>query len=517
MTASETPLRRRVLASLAWNQLEKFALFGLGVILSVVIARSLGSAQYGFYASLLAVITIAEAIVSFGLENVLNVYVPKLEAAPGGTARSRQLVSRLLQLRVLLTLAASGALTLWAAPLAAWLRQPALTPWLRGMAGYVILLGVGSFFRMAFKARMNYRLVTTIEVISQAVFLAVAAFFLAEGAGLSGVLAGLVASAGVTVLLYGLRLRREASSAPEGPPVPLSLPGGYQLASVSWSVAVMAFVLGKQMDIVLMNRFHVPAEQIGHYALAFALVSTLYLFGRGLGPIAQSVFAEAGAKQGTRGLGEAFSVIYKINALQLIPTYVFAIVFAESIVQPFYGTAYLPAARLFQVFACLKVLYDIVAAASFCPLAFYVLERRRFVFWMRLGAGILNVSLDLLWIPQWGAMGAIVATGCSAAALGLAEFTCLGLQLRWRLPWLEVGKIACICAAAALLAWWVPGPRTMSTLMAQAGTYGAGLVLFSLALKPFGIRDLEMVESVNPWLGKWMAAVTVGAGSPDAC
>ena len=95
------------------------------------------------------------------------------------------------------------------------------------------------------------------------------------------------------------------------------------------------------------------------------------------------------------------------------------------------------------VFVVTGIVYTVDGLCGICAAGLLLLKRSRTVLLMTLGAALLNVVLNLFWIPRFGVMGAVYATTLSFAALNAARFMTCPASLR-ALP----GAAASVTAAA---------------------------------------------------------------------
>lgn len=77
------------------------------------------------------------------------------------------------------------------------------------------------------------------------------------------------------------------------------------------------------------------------------------------------------------------------------------------------------------VFVVTGIVYSIDGLFGICGAGLLLLKRSRTVLLMTLGSALLNVALNLVWIPRYGVMGAVYATAVAFLALNVARwFTC---------------------------------------------------------------------------------------------
>jgi O-antigen/teichoic acid export membrane protein len=176
---------------------------------------------------------------------------------------------------------------------------------------------------------------------------------------------------------------------------------------------------------------------------------------------------------------------------------------APWLVVTLYGKAYAAAGPLLVVAALLaagKCVMPVVGTV------FAAAERQGAVVIVVLGCGLLDVVLDLLLIPRWGALGATVANGVAQtlAAAIMIWYAGRSCGVQWKLRELLPGAAAGLGTglAAWLAGMWLPSPAARLAVGVAAGAIACP-ILFRL-LRVFGPEDSyrinELVGSTPPWL-----------------
>jgi O-antigen/teichoic acid export membrane protein len=117
-----------------------------------------------------------------------------------------------------------------------------------------------------------------------------------------------------------------------------------------------------------------------------------------------------------------------------------------------------------------------------------------------LGAGILNIGLNLLVVPKYGYMGAAATTFISYAFL-------LGLMILvsrqffiWKFPFKSLGKIVCASAFMGIAVHFVGNSLTFSTLINLIVGIGVGSVVYLSALFLFREFKDEEIQMIRSWI-----------------
>jgi len=491
-------LRKRFVSGVYWNLLEHIILFGLGFFISILIARGLGPANYGIYASVSAVITLISFIFAFGFENIINVYIPQLKTQNDGDTKTSFLLRKIISLRLILSLFLGTVVFFFAQAIASLIKQPEIYIYLRIMSLYIILAGLLTILRMVFRSDLKNKLVTFSESLGNFCFLISVIIFFKFDFGIYGVISSLIISTAVSLLIYIAYFKKEYKSLPSKIE---NISSFYKLGFVAWTVNFSTFVLGKHVDIVFLNYFKIASEQIGFYSLSFSLLLMLYISAQGLGPIAQSVFSETFAKNGYEGLNKSFKIIYKVNSILLLPLFIFALFNIKPLINIFYTEKFLGAAILFQIFVLFRIIYSVVTAAGYTFSIFYVLNKKRLAFILNLIACSLNLFLDIILIPHFGVMGAVMATGISVSVAGILGIVFVMRQLIFFIPLLFLFKLTMICLIA-LMPTLLISSRSLPFLILKMFIYGMGIVLLTILIKPIEKDERYMFKGLHPWIDK---------------
>lgn len=158
-----------------------------------------------------------------------------------------------------------------------------------------------------------------------------------------------------------------------------------------------------------------------------------------------------------------------------------------------YGPRFAPAGPLLSLVAVMaigKCLMPLLQAL------FQAAERQKAVVVWSCCCGALNVALDLLLIPQMGAMGAAIANGSAQllAAAGLIYWAQRVLGIDWSLgrsiPGLLAGLGSALVAHAAGLAFTLAPVRLVAGIL-------AGAIVFPLLLRLLGALQPEDIDRMH--------------------
>ena len=244
--------------------------------------------------------------------------------------------------------------------------------------------------------------------------------------------------------------------------------------------------------------------QVGYYSVAAALtlaISTMLIAGAGdIALSATSIMVQRGDPDQLR-LAWRFRI--KTSMLLTVPFMVYGFAVAPEIVGTLLDRTYLPAADVFRVAIGGQIFISLLGGGAHGDILLSS-ERHRTVRNLSVGSGAVNVALNLILIPLWGASGAATA----AALLVLAEYSALRRIHPVSLPGRSMGSILAASVLAAAAVVWFPLHR-----WAFLAASGAGFVLvFGLLawwLKPYDAEDVPVFERIGaPFdrLERWLTA-----------
>jgi len=492
-------LLKRALKGFFWNQASKILELGLILLFSIVIARELGASQYGIYAILTSVCSFFLLVSALGFEEVANTYIPKLLDEKGKTA---YLLKRLIFIRSFVIFIFGLVLYFMSGLIARIVNNPDLSGYLKLAIFYVIFSSISNLFLFFFIGQIRIKVTFLVKITVRVLNLVLAYIFLKLGFGIVALIYILTFTAFLSVIIYLFQSRRDIFRRSEK----FAIQSIYKFGRTLWLTNFVNYALGKQTDILLLGFFLVGTSQIGYYNIAFTLavsLSTLLL--GGLGGVGLSAFSEIEAKHDRKSLGLAWGTTIKIASLLSVPVTIFAIYFAKPIITLFYSDAYLPAAILFQIFASFGVIGRLLGGGtSYTVLC--AINKEKIVFYLRLLAGLLNLILDILLIPKYGALGAIIATGSSGIIVVALELGYVKKYVQVKFPLIFVAKVITICVLALVISMFAPVKNAFS-LIKVGVLYGViGIILLYL-IKPFANEDQELLIKLNKKIGKFMTTL----------
>lgn len=403
------PTIQKIAGNAAWLTIDQILRMGLALVVGVWIARYLGPEQYGWLNYAMALVAMVGSLASLGIGAVVVrelVKVPNETEAWLGTALFLRSVSAGIGFLVCVGVA-------WFLPVPA-----DQVRWLIVVVGAGMLIQVLDVVDLWFQARgesmvsawvrmgacVGASLLKVVLIVSEAPLLAFAAAGLVE-IGLS-VVGWLWAAQRKGLGVQTWRCERDRMTALMRESWPLALSG----IAIHVQAYVDQLVIGSLLG----------GEELGQYAAAIRLVSVFAFVPTVVLTVAAPEITRA--KRDDDGLyRKRLHSLYRLMVGLFVLTAVPLIVLGPAVVKMLYGMPYAGAAALLPWLALRLFFTNLGVARS----AFITNEGLfRFALITSAVGAVVNVVLNLLLVPSFGASGAIISSMASFAVtiLGLEAF-----------------------------------------------------------------------------------------------
>jgi O-antigen/teichoic acid export membrane protein len=505
------------------NQVSKIFEFGLTFMFSIILARGMGAEKLGIYATVFTFCSLFTLASSFGFDEILNTFIPKERNNPG---RISFLTRRLILYRFGLLLVSAAAIYLLADPIGVIFSPDAaqksdLGRYLRLTVIFIVTGNLAGPFAAFFIGLLRMRVVALVRLISSAinVFLAYIVLVQYKQAVFAnpmllppneiGMTIGILTLSSIIALFIyvPIALPRLLVKAEKFALRPL-----FSFGITLWLINFINYILSKQSDIMVLTLNRVGGAEIGFYHTAYNLsqsINTLLL--AGLYGVSLAALAEAEATKGRGALVHAWRFLIKLGSILSVPVMIWGILYAYPLIRVTFGDEYIPAILPFIVYSSFGVLGRMLGGGTNIT-AMYVVGREKIAFLIRLCCGALNLGLDIILIPIFKAMGAIIATGGAGLILMVAELTLAKVVMKGKFPVLFTVKmtISCLVAAGASLIvpmdWETPW---LWQLLLSALVYTAAFFAMLRLLRVIEEEDWELMGRLSPRL-QWLVAKGLG-------
>ncbi|GJL79574.1 MAG: hypothetical protein NPINA01_25630 [Nitrospinaceae bacterium] len=489
---------QRFITNIFWTVFGKGCVQIILFAVSILITRYLGKEQLGVYASLLVIPAFVRLLNQFGLETLINKKLPELNVQDPSGSQGRFLVRRLLIFRMASALALGVLVYFFLPNYFKFIHMPELLDYRTVLILYFAVITVESFLSTLFMTRLKYKTVSFVETGSALLNLTLLGIFIYFDHGIAGVLYAYILSVCLSIFVYlflSIAFLKGETRAPKWQEMK-------HLAWASYWISLLSFGLMTQSDVLLMNYFHIDPAGIGYYHLVTGLGGMAAFVLAGVGPLALSLFSEAHARESQNGLSRSWCEIVGFSAFLTVPIYVFVFFNAEALITFIYGDPFVEAAPLLSFYIVLLGI-SVVLGTNFTVSTLFVLHRRDTAIRSTVEGSVLNVGLNLVFIPIYGVMGAVAATGSVMVYMVLRQLMVIQKAMDIRPVFPVIGKCFLFSIAAivpTLVLTQFAGPH----LIWNAILYLIAFLLLLGWLKPFTEDHRHLIASIYPRLDPWV-------------
>ena len=476
--------RKKLIDNTFFYGLSSYLEYFLGLIITTIIARSLGAEQYGVYSFILWLSAFGVALLSDGLGVTAIRFLAELRGS-GSEGQVRPLVAWLLRL---LVLAAIPVVVLLLGVY--WMTADP------DMPGYywVALLVIASFIPKAInifyvnvaKGIEEYTTQFRINLfINPFNLIAVSVVALLGGGVREFVAAYLLVSLAYAVASWRL-VGAKLEQYPPGRASEFAASG--QLEQVTRSVKLMTvtlflgFIVEKQLEVFVLNFFDM-AKDAGLYNAGYILgVSAMGLVPGVLSGIILPVMARAGAT-GTEAQAEKYREFSRYLVLLAVPLVCYGVALSREIIELVFGAEYARSAIAFSIVLIASGMTIMVHSANSVLLTKDM--QHEMLKGVALGA-VINIAIDFIAIPQYGMWGALAGFITTLVFISAWNTRLASKALTTRLEWAYYFKAFAVGAvlAAPFLALKSEFPAPVSIFIGGAlyvalfliGLWAAGLL-----------------------------------------
>ena len=370
--------------------------------LSVLLSRTLGPEGYGIYTSLFAIPMIVMGLVQLGLSRSAIYFLGNRLYSEG------KIIASIYTLLIFTSIA--GVIITCAGY--AIVANPHFKMLWMGLilAGIPFMLGniyTGGVFigkeQIPVANRLQWMPVTINLLLSSLLVWAL-------GWGITGALLSTFIATVFVFIIGFIRVRRTFEFEPGFYPEILR-----SLASKGFVYAVNFVMLqvNYKVDVVLLQRMVAP-EQIGYYSLGVSVTEQLWLLPYAIGIVLMSRTANSPDKQ---GMASTAALVLRTSVPASVLGALALVLLTPVFLPLIFGEKFLPSIAVVQT-----IVPGIVIFMIYRIIESYYAGRGNPMLSVRIlmPAAVLNILLNLWWIPRWGILGAAWATNVSYTAATLA-------------------------------------------------------------------------------------------------
>ena len=440
-----------------------------GGVLTVVLARLLTPDDYGLLYLSLSVFTVLAFCSKLGLASSAAKYVSEYRATD--PSQIPHIVRYSVRYTLLATILTAGAAVVFRAEIAALIGEPALEPFL--VVGAVFLVGTTfmGYVRTLLQGfeEIQYSAILTSTVSLIKLPLAVGLVLL--GFDALGALFGYGAAMVLVSVVGAVVLYRTVAEYDVAERFEDGLGGRILRYNVPILFTRGSNVLDKQVDTILVGFFLTPVA-VSYYVVSKQVVSFVQAPAAALG---FTISPTLGKQKAADDLSAA-ARMYESSVVHVLLLYVPAAagiaITARPAIQYTFGPSYAGAAPVLQVLSLFVLLQALMQVTS---TALDFLGRARIRAIVKGVTAVANVILNLVLIPQFGVVGAAVATVFTYSIYTGANLTVITRELPLRRGHIArrlgliVGVTALMSAVVMTLLTYVTNVFTLVGLVALGG------------------------------------------------
>lgn len=377
-----------------------------GLVVSVLTARSLGAQEMGTYSFVIWVAAAIAAFSALGLPDSVAKFVAEYRGA-GNHALAAQIARKIVSAQLAAAaVAASVGGGIWLLLtrhhlMVVFLALATVLP--AALLQLLLALLEGA-------QRFDLQLFAT---LGGSLFqVAIVTVFAVNHAEIQGFLvANLLSAIAITALTLAMcRSLLKSNSADGQEQILRGLSKRIYSFSISiYALSLLSMIVFDKSELFFLQIFQSPAE-LAYYSIAFGLTARLATAGDSISYVLFPMFVTRYTQNGSGELGAVYRQSIRYVQLLMVPVFVWCIPITPRFVILAYGREYANVASVVQVLlGTMLVTIMLTVSAS----AIFALEKQRLFFRSMLLVAAVNLVLDLVLIPHFGALGAAFANGFS--------------------------------------------------------------------------------------------------------
>ncbi|MBI4303188.1 MAG: oligosaccharide flippase family protein [Chloroflexi bacterium] len=266
-------------------------------------------------------------------------------------------------------------------------------------------------------------------------------------------------------------------------------------ALVMTGVMGVNYVLWQQVEVLFLG-LYAPLEQVGFYTLASKIPFTsIMLIPSVLGGVLLPAISEQFGKGDTYRLRRIYQTAARYLMMLALPLAAVGIALARPLVQVLYGTDYAPVVGLMQI---LFIPFAMRGIADAAVSVIYGIEKPSFILKTGVVLVSLNIGLSLWLIPRYGAIGAAIASSAPRLLLMplYARFASHKIGAAW--PLVDTLKIALASLVVGLVLFFMQSYVSPGVALVLAVPVGIGLFFAAaIVLRIVHTQDLQMLQGIK--------------------
>ncbi len=281
---------------------------------------------------------------------------------------------------------------------------------------------------------------------------------------------------------------------------PLNVKYLFSFSFFAYIYIVLGYVLGKGMDIFLIGKLISDTKEATYYSLAHGISYMVISFSSRAfsGGIPLTVTTELYTKKDYNKLRTFFTGFFEALYFFIIPMAAGAWILRDGIVQILYGPGFEIVSLIMSIFLITMIFLKFSSITSTYIIA---MGWEKKLVTSRLILGVTNFVLDILFIPKWGALGAVVASTIAGILSVTFETVLLVILLKPKFPFKFILKVVTAAGIMSGIVWFLnsvfSGISPLKTVLLLSLIGGIIYFFCSFMLKPLSKEYLEIIKTKN--------------------
>jgi O-antigen/teichoic acid export membrane protein len=425
-----------------WYGIETLTNLLLTFFTSIVVARAIGPEKLGYFLYIWWIAGVASMMGSLGIPAATRKYMSEyFGRGQMGIARTVFYKTLRLQTGIAAVAAIFSLVVIW------FFGDHQYRLMSLFMIASIFPYMVNSVVAGANAALEDLRANVPASLLSTGIFVSAVALSIYFGWNLLGISIGLFTMRAAELVVRMVPMIRRLNAYPPEPLDQVLSRRMFLFSGQSLVLLLLGLVIWDRSEMIFLKNFCSDIRQVAFYSVAFNLTERLLIFSQIFGTATEATVMAQYGRDSTRS-GDLIGASVRYLALISFPVHLGLAAIAGPVMWIIYGRKYSEAVPALIVAACLGI-----PKAFLLPVQALLAswERQDLIIRWGLVAGALNIALDLLLIPKYGAVGAAIANGSAQTFSVLALWLAAVHLLKVRVPILPVVKIALISSFMAFL------------------------------------------------------------------
>jgi O-antigen/teichoic acid export membrane protein len=275
---------------------------------------------------------------------------------------------------------------------------------------------------------------------------------------------------------------RSMMKAPKCTTSPDLMPRVLSFSGQAFAITLLTLVVWDRSEVLFLKHF-ADVRQLAYYSVGFSLTEYILMIPTVLGgALGAALMAEYSRSR--EGVQTLTSNAIRHLSLVILPVHVGVAVVSAAVIPLAYGPAYHAAAPVLATAAILAI----PKGFYWLPMTvFQATERQTTTVRWLVATAVVNISLDFLLIPRFGAMGAAIANGFSQCFAVCGMWYSASKIVYVRPPWSSVIRLVMAALVMGAVAFAIV--YSLPPVPAICCAIPAGVVTYVLLVRQFRVLD----------------------------